>query len=234
MNRLIAIKLLWKLLYYLSQYFDLIIQIVNYSKYSGSKVFVIQCSVFYTYIPPLLRILHQIHIFVNSKLGFSQPIPYASNCIRIKPLKCKPIKPNCHWPTRFWLLPSSYYLSYPMRKLMFIIKGRNQLHPTSFSTLPLTVVLKDDKPHALTSRQSIDRLDNLSCIRISEWEYTFRVTYILRWRRRFSTETGGVVNMVKQSFAQKSKCGSQYQNSSHYLSRDFNPEDLSIGRLHME
>ena len=40
--------------------------------------------------------------------------------------------------------------------------------------------------------------------------------------------------MVKQSFAWKGKCGSQYQDSSRYLSRDFNPKDLSIGGLHVE
>ena len=34
--------------------------------------------------------------------------------------------------------------------------------------------------------------------------------------------------MVEQSFAQKSKYGSQYQDLSCYLSRNFNPNDHNI------
>ena len=41
------------------------------------------------------------------------------------------------------------------------------------------MVLKGNKSYTLTSRQSVDKLDNLSCVRINEWEYTFQVTYIL-------------------------------------------------------
>ena len=90
-----------------------------------------------------------------------------------------------------------------MRKLTsFFTKGGGQLCSTGFSTSPPTVVLKGDKPHASTNEQSTDRLDNLSCVRISEWEYTFRVTYILV-ARRLSTETGSIVNVVEQSFARK-------------------------------
>ena len=102
------------------------------------------------------------------------------------------------------------------------------MHPIGFSTSPPNVVFKDGKPHVLTSRQFADRLDNLSCIHISEWEYIFRVTYVLRWRQHFLTLTGGVVDVMEQSFARKSKCGSQYQDSSRYLSRDFNPEGHNI------
>ena len=115
-----------------------------------------------------------------------------------------------------------------------ITKRGGQLHSTGFSTSLPAVVPKGGKPHALTSGQSADRLDNLSYICISEWEYTFQVTYVLRWQQRLSTQTGGGVNMMEQSFAQKGKCRSQYQNSSRYLSHDFNPEDLSIGRLHVQ
>ena len=53
------------------------------------------------------------------------------------------------------------------------------MHPTDFSNSPPTVAPKGGKPHALTSRRSADRLNNLSSVRISEWEYTFRVTYVL-------------------------------------------------------
>ena len=40
--------------------------------------------------------------------------------------------------------------------------------------------------------------------------------------------------MVEQNFARKGKYGSQYQDLSHYLSRDFNPEDLSSGEFHVK
>ena len=81
MNELIAIELLWGLLCYLCYpsisiwWFRLWI-IPN----TPSKAFVIWCSVSYTrYTSSMLRILHQIHIFVNSRLGSSQPSPHASN-----------------------------------------------------------------------------------------------------------------------------------------------------------
>ena len=78
----------------------------------------LQCSVSYTrYTSPMLRILYQIHIFVNSKLGSSQPSPHASNSIRTKPLRCTPVKLGCHRPTRLWPLLSSQYPNYLMKKL---------------------------------------------------------------------------------------------------------------------
>ena len=135
----------------------------------------------------MLSILHQIHIFFNSKLGSSQPSFYASNCIRTKPSKHTSIKLGCHWPARLLPLSSSHYLGYSMKKLTSITKGESQLRPTGLSALPPTMVLKGGKSHASISGQSADRLDNLSCIHISEWEYTFRVTYILRWRQGLST-----------------------------------------------
>ena len=49
-----------------------------------------------------------------------------------------------------------------------ITKGGGQLHPTGFLTSLLTMAPKGSKPHALISGQFIDRLDNLSCVRINE------------------------------------------------------------------
>ena len=72
------------------------------------------------------------------------------------------------------------------------------------------MVLKGDKLHTSTSERSADKLDNLSCVRISEWEYTFQVIYVLGNVQRLSTQIGSVVNVIKQSLAQKDKCGSQY------------------------
>ena len=66
-----------------------------------------------------------------------------------------------------------------MRKLTYIIREEGQLHPTSFLILSPTVVLKSGKPHASISEPSADRLDNPSYVHISEWEYTFQVTYVL-------------------------------------------------------
>ena len=37
-----------------------------------------------------------------------------------------------------------------------------------------------------------------------------------------------------RALVRKGKCGSQYQDLSSYLSRDFNPEDLSIGGLNVK
>ena len=172
-NRLIAIKLLWRLLYYL-YYSSILIQwfrlwIIANTLDLLSKVFVIWCSVSYTrYTSLMFRILYQIYTFVNSRLGFSQPGSYVFNYIRTKPSRYTSIKPGCHWPTHFWLLSSSHYLGYLMRKLTSIIRKRSRLHSTGFSTSPSTIVLKGSKLHALISGQSTDRLDNLSCIYISE------------------------------------------------------------------
>ena len=54
-----------------------------------------------------------------------------------------------------------------------IPRGGGRLRPTGFSTSLPIVAPKVGKSHALTSGQSTDRLDNLSCVCISEWEYTF-------------------------------------------------------------
>ena len=86
MNRLIAIELLWGLLWYLCYPSILIwefrLWIIPNTLDLPSEAFVIWCSVSYTrYTSSMLRILHQIHIFVNSRLGSSQPSPHASNRI---------------------------------------------------------------------------------------------------------------------------------------------------------
>ena len=47
------------------------IQAVDYSKYSGSFI--------RGFCHLMLSILHQIHIFVNSRPGSTQPSPHASN-----------------------------------------------------------------------------------------------------------------------------------------------------------
>ena len=184
MNRLIAIKLLWGLLCYLCYptisiwWFKL--WIISNTLDFSSKAFVIQCLISYTrYILLMLRILHQIHTFVYSRLGSSQPSFHAFNCIKTKPSRRTSVKPRRHWPTRLWLLLSSHYPSYPMRKLTSMTRGGSQLHPTGFSTSPPTVVHKDGKSHASISGWSADRLDNLSCVCIIEWKYTFQVTYVL-------------------------------------------------------
>ena len=84
-----------------------------------SEAFIMQCSIFYTkYTSLMLCILHQIHIFVNSRLDSSQPSPHAFNCVSVpKPLKHTPVKPGCHRPACFWPLLSSHYPSYRIKKL---------------------------------------------------------------------------------------------------------------------
>ena len=91
-----------------------------------------------------------------------------------------------------------------------------------------SAVFKDGKSHALISERSVNKLDNLSCVFISEWEYIFWVTYVFRRQQRFSTLTDDDVNVVEQSFALKNKYASQHQDSSRYLSRDFNLEGHNI------
>ena len=130
MDRLIAIELLWGLFCYLC-YSSILIRwfrlwIILNTLNSLSKAFVIWCSVSYTrYTLLMLRILHQIHIFVNSRLDFSQLSPHASNCIlEPKPSTYIPVKPSCHWLARLWPLSSNYYPGYPMKKLTFHHKGK--------------------------------------------------------------------------------------------------------------
>ena len=85
-----------------------------------------------------------------------------------------------------------------MRKLTsFFTREGGRLRLTGFSTSPSIVVLKDSKPHASTSGQSVGKLDNLSCVRISEWKYTFQVTYVQGNLRRLSTSTGGAVEVLE-------------------------------------
>ena len=157
------------------------IQVVDYSKYSGFFILDL-CHL-------MLRILYQIHISYNSRPGSPSQGLYISNyIIRTKSSRRTPVKLSCHWPARLWPLSSSHYPGYQMTKLTSIFtKRRGQLRPTGFSTSSPTVMLKGGKPHASTSGRSADRLDNLSCVYISEWEYTFQVTYVLSNVRCLST-----------------------------------------------
>ena len=92
---------------------------------SLSEAFVIRYSVSYTKYTLLML---QIHLFVNSKLGSSQPSPYASNCVSDpKPSRRTPIKPGRHWPARLWPLLSNYYPGYPMKKLTSHHKERRPI-----------------------------------------------------------------------------------------------------------
>ena len=59
-------------------------------------------------------------------------------------------------------------LAIQWRSWRLITRKRGQLRPIGFSTSLPTVAPKGGKPHALASGQSANRLDNLSCVRISE------------------------------------------------------------------
>ena len=87
------------------------------------------CSASYTrYTLLMLRILHQIYIFINFRLDFSQLSPHTSNCIsEPKPSRCTSVKLGCHWPARLWFLSSSHYPSYSMKKLTSHHKGRRPI-----------------------------------------------------------------------------------------------------------
>ena len=109
-----------------------------------------------------------------------------------------------------------------------IIRRGGRLHLTGFSTSPPIVAPKGGKPHVIISKQSVDRLDNLSYVCITKCEYTFWVTYVLvaatsfylnRWRHRYDGA---------ELYLEKNKCGNQYQDLLGYLSRDFNSEDHDI------
>ena len=119
MNRLIAIELLWWLLCYLCYLSILIwwarLWIIPNTLDPPFKAFVIRCLVSYS---RYTLSMYQIHLLVNSRLEFSQPSPHASNCVsEQKPSRRTPVKPGCHWPARLWLLSSSHYPGYPMKKL---------------------------------------------------------------------------------------------------------------------
>ena len=150
-----------------------------------SEAFVVRCSVSYT---KYTLSMHQIHTFVNSRLGSFQPSPHTSNCVSELSLQDVHLSsPVAISLPAFDLCHLAITLAIQWRSWRLITEGGGQLRPTSFSTSPPNVVFKDSKHHALTSSRSLDGLDNLSYVRISEWEYTFRVTYILRWRQRLST-----------------------------------------------
>ena len=156
------------LLFMLSQYFDLMIQAVDYSKYSGFSIRGLRHL--------MLSILHQIHIFVNSRYtSLSTPDSALPSQALIHPIVSEPslqdVYPSspiaiglpifglCHLATTLAIQWGSWHL---------ITREKSRLRSTSFSTSPPTVLLKSVKSHAWTSEQSADMLDNLSCIHISD------------------------------------------------------------------
>ena len=130
------------------------IQVMDYSKYSGSEVFVLWCSVFYTrYTPLIVRIWHQIYITVNSKLGCSQSSAHASNCVSESSLQdvhmSSPVAINL---PAFGLHYLGITLAIPWRTWRLITRGEGQLRPNGFSTSSPIVMLKGGKLHFLISR----------------------------------------------------------------------------------
>ena len=76
----------------------------------------------------MLRILYQIHIFVNSRLDFSQPSPHISNYVsELKPSKNTPVKPGCHQLARLWPSSSNHYPGYLIKKLTSYHKGKRAI-----------------------------------------------------------------------------------------------------------
>ena len=121
------------------------IQTVDYTKYFGFFIL--------GFCHLMLHILYQIYIFYNSRLGsFSRDLHTSNYIIRTKFSRCILIKPDSHQPVHLWLLSSSQYPDYSMKKLTFFTKREGQLHLTSFSTSPPTMMLKGGKFHTLTSR----------------------------------------------------------------------------------
>ena len=173
MNKVIAIKPLWELLCYLCY-------LIFQSDDSGCRLFQI---LWILHLRPLLFEAQyrtpDTHLCQLQTFFYPDESLYIQSCIRTKPSKHIPIQLGCYQPSCQWLLSFSQYLGYLMKKLTsFFTRGNGKLHSTGFSTSPLTMVLEGGKAHNSTSRQSADRLDNLSCVRISEWKYIFRVTYV--------------------------------------------------------
>ena len=115
------------LLFMLSQYFDLMIQAVDYSKYFGSSI--------QDFRHLILSILHQIHIVdapdthlcqLWTRL-FPDKLSDIQLCIRIKLLRLIPVKPGCYQFARLWLLSSSHYPGYPIKKLTSHHKGKRPI-----------------------------------------------------------------------------------------------------------
>ena len=119
------------LLFMLSQYFDLMIQAVDYSKYFESSIQGL-CHL-------MLSILYQIHIFdalyfttdthlcqLQTQFFPAKPSCIQS-CIRTKLSRRTPIKLSRHRLARLWLLSSSHYLGYPMKKLTSYHKGKRPI-----------------------------------------------------------------------------------------------------------
>ena len=115
------------LLFMLSQYFNLMIQAVDYSKYSGSFIRRV-CHW-------MLSILHQIHIVdvLDTYLCQFQIrlFPAKPLCIQLY-ISCKLsrhifVKSGYHWPARLWFSLFSLYPGYPIKKLTSHYKGRRPI-----------------------------------------------------------------------------------------------------------
>ena len=108
------------LLFMLSQYFDLMIQAVDYSKYSGFSFLGLR------HRDTPQRLIDAPYLTPDTHLRQLQTRLYPAkssciqSCIRTKPLRRTPVQPGCHWPARQWPLSSSQYPGYSMRKLTFL------------------------------------------------------------------------------------------------------------------
>ena len=88
----------------------------------------------------IFSILHQIHIVNAPDIHlyqlqtwfFSAKPSCIQLCIKTKSFRCKPVKPGCHWSARLWPSLSSYYLCYPIKKLMSHYKRKR---PIAFNKL---------------------------------------------------------------------------------------------------
>ena len=125
----------------LFQYFDLMIQAVDYSKYFGSSIQSL-CHL-------ILSILYQIHIFDATYLTpdihlcqlqtrlFPVKPSCIQSCIKTKPSRRILIKPSCYWPAHLQLLSSSQYLGYPIKKLTSHHKRKRPIASNRFFNLTI-------------------------------------------------------------------------------------------------
>ena len=173
MNRLIAIKLLWGLLCYLCYPSISIwwsrLWIISNTLDRSFEAFVIWCSVSYTRYISL-----SIPDLTLPSRALMHPIVYQNQSFQNVHLS----NPVAIGLPAFGLHYLATTLAIQWKSWRLITSEGGRLRPTSFSTLPPIVAPKGGKPHALTSEQSADRLDNLGCVHINEWKYIFRVTYV--------------------------------------------------------
>ena len=173
MDRLIAIKLLWKLLCYLCYPSILIwwfrrglFQIL-WILYPRPLSFNAQYFIPDTHCWGSVSYTRYILLLILDLALFSQAF--------IHLIISKPSFHDVHRssPVAIGLSVFGYHylatiLTIQWESWRLITRKRGQLHSTGFSTLPLTIVLKGSKSHALTSGWSADSLDNLSCVCINK------------------------------------------------------------------